>query len=311
MKAIRNILTIVDPTATTHPAIVKSLQLARSLQASVELFVCDFRSGLEAPHAAGARETLLEHRRALLEELAAPHRKAGIDVTTDAAFDNPLHEGLIKKIAKSHADLVVKDTHYHNLVRRTLITNTDWHLIRSCHAPLLLVKPTHWLGEMRILAAVDPGHAADKPATLDSSICEWSRTLATAMKGEAHAVHMYFPGSLLVASGVATGFPMPVASSTDQSLIEDERRARLKMVLDVTVPNGIPAENTRVMLGTPADLLNEEAERVRADVVVMGAISRSRLQRLFVGNTAERVLDHLPCDVLIVKPMEFASDLPF
>jgi len=58
-------------------------------------------------------------------------------------------------------------------------------------------------------------------------------------------------------------------------------------------------------------LLAEEAERVRADIVVMGAVSRSRLQRIFVGNTAERVLDHLPCDVLIVKPTEFASDPSF
>jgi universal stress protein E len=311
MKAVRNILTIVDPTATTHPAIAKSAQLARALQAKLELFVCDYRSGLDAPEAAGARTTLLEHRRSLLEELAAPPRKSGIDVSVDAVFDNPLHEGLLKKIAQVRPDLVVKDTHYHNLVRRTLITNTDWHLIRSCPSPLLLVKPTHWIGGMKVLAAVDPEHSADKPPLLDDSICEWSRTLSSAMKGEAHAVHMYFPGALLIASGAATGMPMPVVTAADQGLIEEERRARLKLVLEVTMPRGIPAENTRVAIGSAAELLNEEAERVRADIVVMGAVSRSRLQRLFVGNTAEQVLDHLPCDVLVVKPLDFATDLPF
>jgi nucleotide-binding universal stress UspA family protein len=31
-------------------------------------------------------------------------------------------------------------------------------------------------------------------------------------------------------------------------------------------------------------------------------VSRSRLQQLFVGSTAELVLDRLPCDVLVVKP---------
>jgi universal stress protein E len=65
------------------------------------------------------------------------------------------------------------------------------------------------------------------------------------------------------------------------------------------------------MLGSAVDLLSEEAERVRADIVVMGAVARSRLKRLFIGSTAERVLDHLPCDVLIVKPADFTSDLPF
>ena len=49
------------------------------------------------------------------------------------------------------------------------------------------------------------------------------------------------------------------------------------------------------------------AKKVGADVLVMGAVSRSGLQRLFIGNIAEQVLDSLPCDVLIVKPANFKS----
>jgi universal stress protein E len=41
---------------------------------------------------------------------------------------------------------------------------------------------------------------------------------------------------------------------------------------------------------------------MRASLVVMGAISRSGLKRIFIGNTAEQVLDSLRCDLLIVKP---------
>jgi universal stress protein E len=311
MKQVKNILVIVDPTAGTQPAVTKALQLAKLLKSRVELFVCDYRSGLDAPAAASARANLLEHRRGLLEEIAALHRKAGLDVAIDAAFDNPLYEGLLKKIVKSHADLVVKDTHYHNLMRRTLITNTDWHLIRSSPLPLLLVKPTHWSQQMRALAAVDPGHTGDKPASLDRDICEWTATLASLTRGEAHAVHMYFPSALLVGSAAATGMPMTVATGTEQQLMEDERRTRMQSVQEIATPYGIAPDRIHLMLGTAVDLLIEEAERVRADVVVMGAVSRSRLQRIFIGNTAERVLDHLPCDVLIVKPPDFASDLPF
>jgi len=43
----------------------------------------------------------------------------------------------------------------------------------------------------------------------------------------------------------------------------------------------------------------------------MGAISRSGLKRIFIGSTAEDVLERLPCDALIVKPPDFASALPF
>ena len=48
-----------------------------------------------------------------------------------------------------------------------------------------------------------------------------------------------------------------------------------------------------------------------ADFVVMGAVSRTRLQEIFIGSTAERVLDRLPCDVLVVKPGDFGERLPF
>jgi hypothetical protein len=37
----------------------------------------------------------------------------------------------------------------------------------------------------------------------------------------------------------------------------------------------------------------------------MGAVSRSRLVRPVIGNTAERVIDQVDCDVLIVKPAGF------
>jgi universal stress protein E len=39
----------------------------------------------------------------------------------------------------------------------------------------------------------------------------------------------------------------------------------------------------------------------------MGAVARNRLKRLFIGATAERTLEHIPCDVLIVKPAWFIS----
>jgi universal stress protein E len=54
--------------------------------------------------------------------------------------------------------------------------------------------------------------------------------------------------------------------------------------------------------GPPALKIPEVARKMQAALVVMGAISRSRLQRMFIGSTAERVLDALSCDVLVIKP---------
>jgi len=53
------------------------------------------------------------------------------------------------------------------------------------------------------------------------------------------------------------------------------------------------------------------ADEIGASLVVMGAVSRSRLQEIFLGSTAERVLDRITCDVLVVKPGDFTEKLPF
>jgi universal stress protein E len=42
----------------------------------------------------------------------------------------------------------------------------------------------------------------------------------------------------------------------------------------------------------------------------MGAIARSGLKRLLIGNTAERVLDRLACDVLVLKPKQLTKHIP-
>jgi universal stress protein E len=41
----------------------------------------------------------------------------------------------------------------------------------------------------------------------------------------------------------------------------------------------------------------------------MGAVARNRLKRLFIGATAERTLEHLPCDLLIIKPDWFSQPI--
>ena len=46
------------------------------------------------------------------------------------------------------------------------------------------------------------------------------------------------------------------------------------------------------------------AKKSEADLIVIGALGGTNLRYLFLGSTAERVLTHLPCSVLVVKPKD-------
>jgi universal stress protein E len=73
----------------------------------------------------------------------------------------------------------------------------------------------------------------------------------------------------------------------------------------------VSGERVRLEQGSASEVLPRVAETLGAAVLVMGAVSRSRLQELFLGSTAERVLERAACDVLVVKPPDFSEKLPF
>ena len=42
----------------------------------------------------------------------------------------------------------------------------------------------------------------------------------------------------------------------------------------------------------------------KSDLVVLGTRGKSNLRTLLIGTTAERLVQHLPCSILAVKPDE-------
>ncbi len=62
---------------------------------------------------------------------------------------------------------------------------------------------------------------------------------------------------------------------------------------------------TTCVAGNTSEALEELVMQLEIDVVVAGAVSRGRLERLLIGSTAEAILDDVHCDVVIVKPDGF------
>jgi universal stress protein E len=316
MKRLDRILAVIDPTSDAQPALDKAKFLARQFGATLELFICDFDPSLsgkpffDTEKLRELREEFITERVEFLEERADELRTEGIAIETHVHWDNPAFRGIVRRVRESSPDLVVKDTHYHSAIRRTLLTNTDWNLIRECPVPLLLAKPAEWRESPRIVAALDPEHLGDKPAALDHDILEFAELLARRLGGELHAVHAFFPAALLAAATAMAG--MPVVTGVSAEEIVDTERKRVAGILSTVVgAHAIPRDRIHLEQGSAVDVLPRAAERLGADLLVMGAVSRSRLEEFFVGSTAERVLDRLGCDVLVVKPGDFLEKLPF
>ncbi len=313
MSDNKSILVVVDPTADQQPALERSAWLAAQLGASLELLICDYDQHLSGGRffssdaLQGAQRELLRMHERRLEALAAPLREQGLSVGVDARWEHPLDRGVLRKAAELQPIIVAKDTHYHSAIKRALFSNTDWSLIHSCAAPLLLVKHRPFASTPKILAAVDPLHAHAKPAELDHAILALATEIATVLHGNVEVFHAFDPAPVIAgASGsVASPIAIPVRELTEA--LEQSHRKALERLID-----DYPVQESAVHLhqGVAAEALLALSRKLPADIVIMGAISRSGLQKVFIGNTAERVLDRLPCDLLIVKPAGFAVPTP-
>ncbi len=308
MVRLDRILAIVDPTSDVQPALDKARLLARRSGGTLELFICDFDPSLsgrplfDTAQLKELRVEFVKERMELLEALADEIRAEGITVETHVHWDNPVYVGVLRRVQESLPDLVVKDTHHHSVIRRALLTNTDWSLIRSCPAPLLLAKPREWSACPRILAALDPEHVGDQPAALDHAILDAADLLAKSLDGELHVVHAFLSAALLAAvtGAGASAMAFPTGVSAGEVVVKERERVAA-VLADVLARQPLPADRIHLEQGSAVDVLPVVARSLPADLLVMGGVSRSRLQELFVGSTAERVLDRLPCDVLVVK----------
>jgi universal stress protein E len=310
MKVKHILVAMADPGTRSSAALAKASAIARKMGAELTLF-----HSLYSPYVAGEQfyspdalekdiEGAVNARKAQLAKLAGPLEKSGITVRVRVRWDYPVYESIVREAVREDVDLVVAESHRHTRAARVVLSNTDWQLIRLCPCPVLFVKTAKPYDRVRVLAAVDPLHAHAKPEQLDRTILAEARDLAETFNGSMHAVHAYLLATPFTSGVLMEPVPLPV-NVAEQHLAE-VRQAFEKLVK----PYALGPRRTHLRAGNAAVEIPAVAEEVGAGVVVMGAVSRSGLKRLFIGSTAERVIDHLACDVMVIKPEGFKTPVP-
>lgn len=304
MAKLEQILVVMDAAADAHPALDKAARLAASSGARLRLFCCDHdprlvaRLFLSPDSLSAARTDFLRRKRAWLEQQAGPLRERGLVVEIEAVWESPLHAGVLSEVSLARPDLVVKDTHWHPPLRRGLLTSADWHLIHACPVPLLLARAEPWPDPPRVGAAVDPGHPGDPAGVLDHAILRQAAALAAWLGGPMSVVHAYLPVDPALQAAIAGGLPPAAAPG---GAAEAMRVAAAEAVAGLLASQDQPSAEMQLVEGAALDVLPAWCARENIGVLAVGAISRSRLYEAVLGSTAERLLDRLPCDLLVVR----------
>ena len=116
---------------------------------------------------------------------------------------------------------------------------------------------------------------------------------AIAVAGNSHKIHLLY-----------VAYPQtnmePYGLFLERDFSEEVREQALRQLKDVASKHDIPYSHVNVEIGSPADEIHHMAEKINADLIVVGTHGQSGL-RLLLGSTANAVLPGVKTDVLAVK----------
>ena len=316
MKSFNSILYVVEnPAAESSAAVARAVSLAQNNQARLTIMHVAEEPRL-GPFAGSVKieEFRSRLRRQATEQLSDLIRSTGnkTDVVIDVRFGTVFVE-VVREVLRSRHDLVIK-TVGEGGAHSFLFGGTDQHLLRKCPCPVWIMVGETTANYRHILAAVDfdPWKEDDEESDLNRQILDIAATLAVTDFAQLHVVHAWesISDSMIRVFGSELS-DKEVATNRDHEWREHQSRLdalnnRMREQFGGEA-HGYLTPRFHLREGTPRDVIPAVANELKADLVVMGTVSRTGIPGLLIGNTAEVILNNLECGVLAVKPAGFVT----
>ena len=320
MQRFKNILCVVNTELNDTSALEHAAKLAANNQASLTVVeVIDeippnttlFERTLSPVDL--QKKIVIEHQKKL-EEMVSPWSKK-IEIKSKLLTGTLFLEVVYEVLRKEH-DLVFKTAENGGLLDR-VFGSDDMHLLRKCPCPVWLVKPNSPKSYQKILAAVDvddnyPSEELNTRNLLNLQVLEMASSLTLSESAELHIVNVW---EAIGEGAMRHGF-IHTPEDEINDYVEEIRQKlnhNLKTLLgEITDKLGQDSldyisPKIHFIKGHPRIDVPKFADKINAGLVVMGTVARTGLPGLFMGNTAESILNQLDCSVLAVKPQGFVT----
>lgn len=309
MNSYKNILVVADVNNVEQSALARAFQIVRDLSdpapitffLSIYDFSYDMTSMLSSEERDAMRRGVIQQREEWMKEVAQPYLKEGVEFNIKVVWHHRPYEAIIGEVFSGSHDIVLKATRQHDALESVFFTPTDWHLLRKCPCPVLLVKNHDWPVNGNIIASVHVGSENTTHTALNESMVDQGVKFSKQLNAELFLVNSYpvTPANITV--------ELPEFDPT--SYTDAVRGFHLTAMKALRQKYSIDEEHTRVNEGLPEDVIPKAAKELDVGLVILGTTGRTGLSAVFIGNTAENVIDKINCDVLALKPEGFISPL--
>lgn len=293
-------LLVINFASVPEPELMRRARdVAKALE--IEAFVCCILNDAELPPMLpGRRERVREVRSRLISrckdslgKVLNSGRAAGADMHGYVKTADSPRRAALRLVRDRSPSLVMISRRPHTRFEEATLSGDDYAILRASPVPVWVVNCS-MNGRDSIVGAVDGAGDDDAAMALNERILENASRLARKLGKESHALHAF---------GQA-GLPRrlePAAADTGDDMGESRYDRRIREIVSFGKAHGLPEERLHIREGKLVNALEEVSEPVKVGLVVLGARGRGRLQRVLSDSVAERVVQRVPSDVLVLK----------
>jgi universal stress protein E len=299
MRQLKTALVVLDKPKHTQAALERALALQATAGTALQLVsfcwsaICEHREVFDVHQRRSMRKELLRAREAWLFDLLRDRGIAAENLTVEVVWARDIAGWIADAAEARRVDLVLKSVHR---TRTLMHTPLDWALLRTCPTPVLSVaapagrRPRP--AGRDVLATVDLRHADRKHRMLNLRVLDAAQRFADLSGGRLHCV------SVVEYSEVLRDLDILDARTVKRDVI-----SRTEDLLEALVePYGIAKNRIHRPAGKVGQMVATIARKVGAGLIVVGSTTRRKAGVELIGNSAEKILDRSPCDVLTVHP---------
>ncbi len=288
---MKKILLATDLAAKSDRAMGRALRTAKEQGASLDIIyvIPVYRKrSTDSVRKNGANDLI----KALLDEFDGyDHLKINIEVIES----KDAHQAILEYAHKIKADLIVMGLHGKTKFRDLFVGTTVERVIRLGNKPVLMVKEIALEPYQTVIAGIDFAPASRNALRLAYDLCP---------KASFEVIHTYYDNTVYTGTNSmgmlymtemsdelkkAQKKAMTAFINTEESFYRKTHGQKpIKLMFELSENN-------------PYKAVIKKAKHDRADLVTLGAHSKSFVTPFKLGGVAEDILANPPCDVLVLS----------
>jgi universal stress protein E len=304
VKLIKTILVVMDSCSNQQASLVQAIKIAQKTSASLELFLvvynrqCVGHYNFDQTQLDELKNEYLASKVRWLETYVPEIKALNVVVTIDVVWHADVSCAVLAKVSNGDVSMVIKSTKQDSIINKIFFTPSDWQLLEHCPVPLLLTKNIKQYPYHNIMAAVNPEKTLNTADKLDTKILQASLVMSELFDSQTHVCHCYQPIGVELWQGMSSVGMDHSLVNGDFNDYSEAIKCHHKSAFDELLSGyTFDKKLTHLVAGLAECELPELVTSHQVDLLVMGMGNNGK----FIGNTIEKILDNVECDILSIK----------